>query len=760
VNSRTLERASYGTLIAGVIAALAHALVTSSVAGDVLYGVGAVVVASAAILSARVNTPDVRVWGGLLIIGVLSAASQVLADPDLGVRAHFLAEVLSLSVQVVLVLGLLVVAQRRIGREPLGVLADSAIVALGAWLVCWILLLRPLLETSTDGAATVTLRGIALSAAVIVLLVLATLLFGDAENGPVVWLASGAIVASLIGDVLWAVHDAALAEIATSLRNAPYVLALFAAAATLLHPTISNLAAQGPYQSARPMAWRLVTVTSGLVVPLAVFAITDAQDTRDRVVRSTAVIVLACAVLARVILAVRSNAVLQQRLVTSAQTDALTGLPNRSLMLEHVDTALRTAWRDGRQPAVLFIDVDRFKNINDSLGHAAGDDVLMAVAGRLRVVLPDYCVVGRIAGDEFVVLDPRASGPGDAMLLADRVLESFHEPLALRQGDVFVSASIGVSTYRPSVTNSADDLLRHADTAMYRAKESGRNCVAIFDESMLESVTQRLAVETALYRALERRELRLVHQPIIDVSLGEVVGFEALMRWDREDGSTVSPAEFIPIAEETGTIVPIGAWALLEALTHLSEWIAGGWCPRDATMAVNVSPRQLSDPNFVNVVSEALTRAHIPARQLWLEVTENVMISQPDQALAALTKLGDLGVRVAIDDFGTGYSSLSLLQRFPIHRLKIDRSFVAGVADKPDARALVRTIIAMCDSLGLDTVAEGVESVHQLHTLGELRCAKAQGYLISHPVPPEQMASTVALLSDIGAWPRIRNPRV
>ena len=479
MNSRTLERASYGTLIAGVIAALAHALVTSSVAGDVLYGVGAVVVASAAILSARVNTPDVRVWGGLLIIGVLSAASQVLADPDLGVRAHFLAEVLSLSVQVVLVLGLLVVAQRRIGREPLGVLADSAIVALGAWLVCWILLLRPLLETSTDGAATVTLRGIALSAAVIVLLVLATLLFGDAENGPVVWLASGAIVASLIGDVLWAVHDAALAEIATSLRNAPYVLALFAAAATLLHPTISNLAAQGPYQSARPMAWRLVTVTSGLVVPLAVFAITDAQDTRDRVVRSTAVIVLACAVLARVILAVRSNAVLQQRLVTSAQTDALTGLPNRSLMLEHVDTALRTAWRDGRQPAVLFIDVDRFKNINDSLGHAAGDDVLMAVAGRLRVVLPDYCVVGRIAGDEFVVLDPRASGPGDAMLLADRVLESFHEPLALRQGDVFVSASIGVSTYRPSVTNSADDLLRHADTAMYRAKESGRNCVAI-----------------------------------------------------------------------------------------------------------------------------------------------------------------------------------------------------------------------------------------------------------------------------------------
>jgi len=291
---------------------------------------------------------------------------------------------------------------------------------------------------------------------------------------------------------------------------------------------------------------------------------------------------------------------------------------------------------------------------------------------------------------------------------------------------------------------------------MYRAKESGRNCVAIFDESMLESVTQRLAVETALYRALERRELRLVHQPIIDIGLGEVVGFEALMRWDREDGSTISPAEFIPIAEETGTIVPIGSWALLEALTHLSEWIASGVCPRDATMAVNVSPRQLSDPNFVNVVSEALTRAHIPAKQLWLEVTEGVMISQPDQALIALTKLCELGVRVAIDDFGTGYSSLSLLQKFPIQRLKIDRTFINGVADNDDARALVRTIIAMCESMGLDMVAEGVESVRQLQTLGELRCAKAQGYLISHPVPPESIASTVAAINDLGPWPRTR----
>ena len=740
----------------GLAASIAHLTVRSDTFGNGLYAIAILAVVGAAMLSARHHRLDRRILAGFGVITVAILAGQLLSGAERGVTEHFLGEFSYLVVQTTLIVGLLLVVQRRIGREPIGVLADASILSLGAWLVLWITVLRPLFDTITDEPAVVTLRGITFSLSAVVLFLLATLLLGDSENNTVVWLASCAVIASLTGDMLWALSDARLADLSLSVLNAPYVLALFAAAATLLHPEIRFLTAQGAYRASRPMAGRLVVVISGLVAPIFVFVLTDAVDTRDRVVRTVSVLVLSAVVLVRVVLAVRANAELQARLVTSAQTDALTGLPNRSLMLQHVDTALRTAWRDGREPTVLFIDVDRFKNINDSLGHAAGDDVLIAVAERLRVVLPTRCVVGRIAGDEFVVLDPQTAGPNESMVLADRVLESFHEPLSLRQGDVFVSASIGVSTYRPSVTNSADDLLRHADTAMYRAKESGRNCVAIFDESMLESVTQRLAVETALYRALERRELRLVHQPIIDVGLGEVVGFEALMRWDREDGSTISPAEFIPIAEETGTIVPIGSWALLEALTHLSDWIAGGICARDATMAVNVSPRQLSDPNFVNVVSEALTRAHIPAKQLWLEVTEGVMIAQPDQALVALTRLCELGVRVAIDDFGTGYSSLSLLQKFPIQRLKIDRTFIQGVADDADARALVRTIVAMCESMSLDMVAEGVETVSQLQALGEMRCAKAQGYLISHPVPPESIAGTVAAINELGPWPRHR----
>ena len=758
MTERTLERASWSLLIFGVVLFAVQLISQSQRLGDAFYGLGACAVFAATIVSARWNTLDRRILFGFIVIAGAVVGGQSLSGVSRGAVAHVAAEVLFLVVQITLIVGLLVVVQRRIGREPLSVLADALILALGAWLVMWIVAVRALFEVSSDEPAVVALRGLTFSLSAIVLFLLATLLIGDSDNGTVIWLASTAIVSSLLGDVLWALHNSSNATISVPIRNAPYVMALCAAAATLLHPGARQLTAQGAYRSSKPVAGRLILVTAGLVVPTAIFVATDAVDTQDRFVRGASLMILSLAVLTRVVLSVRSNALLQARLIASAQTDALTGLPNRSLMLEHVENALRTAWRDDRQPTVLFIDVDRFKNINDSLGHSAGDDVLIAVAERLRMVLPSHCVVGRIAGDEFVVLDPQSKGPGEAMVLADRVLESFHEPLSLRQGDVFVSASIGVSTYRPSVTNSADDLLRHADTAMYRAKESGRNCVAIFDESMLASVTQRLAVETALYRALERRELRLVHQPIIDVSLGEVVGFEALMRWDRDDGGTVSPAEFIPIAEETGIIVPIGSWALLEALTHLSEWIAAGICPRDATMAVNVSPRQLGDPNFVNVVSEALTRAHIPAKQLWLEVTEGVMIAQPDQALATLTKLGELGVRVAIDDFGTGYSSLSLLQRFPIHRLKIDRTFIQGVADDSDARALVRTIIAMCESMNLDMVAEGVESVRQLQALSEMRCLKAQGYLISHPVPPESMASTVAAINDIGPWPRTRRP--
>jgi len=761
VNSAPISRLSWVLAGVGVALSACVALSGSSSFSNFAYLAATVQIVVFLAISAKFNKPDRLLWPALFVIATASTIAQILDNNLDTASLQAVPESLFLVVQITLAGGLLLIIRRRIGNDPLSVLGDGLIVALGSWFLIWVIFLQPTFDASTSSVVVTGIQGATLAFSSVVLFSLATLLFGDADRTPAVWLIAGAITFTLLGDFLYAANDSGRVELDEQFINAAYVLCLFLCSAAFVHQSISTITEHSSVRTQRPLLGRLIVTTAALTIPVVVLALTEAADSVDRTVRAVSVFVLTIAVTARVIHAVRTNASMQRTLIHSAQTDALTGLPNRSLMLSHVQNALEFAEQDQRHPTVLFIDVDRFKNINDSLGHQAGDNVLVAVAQRLRNALPQRCIVGRISGDEFVILDPGTRGASDAMIVADTILNSFNEPLSLRQGDVFVSTSIGVATFQKGISATADDLLRHADTAMYRAKDAGRNCVAIFDESMLERVTQRLSVETALYRALERRELRLVHQPIVDVELGDVVGFEALMRWTRDDGSIISPAEFIPIAEETGTIVPIGAWALLEALTHLRGWINEGICSREATMSVNVSPRQLHDPNFVPVVHEALLRSHIAPEQLWLEVTEGVMIAQPDQALETLTKLCAIGVRIAIDDFGTGYSSLSLLQKFPIQRLKIDRSFVHGVADDLGARSLVRTIIAMGDSLGLDMVAEGVESVRQLQALAELRCAKAQGYLISHPVPPESIGSTVASLTQFGEWSKLRgrNPR-
>jgi len=755
--SKAVSRAAWVMVGVAFIASGVHIFGGGGLLNDNLYLASAAQVIIAVIIGTLVNKPDRRVWPALLLLISFLIAAQVFDNrTSTSVSVQMTSEALFLIVQLILVVGLFVTVQRRIGHDAINVIFDSLIIGLGSWFLIWVAFLNPARTISQDVFSVTALRGMTLASSAVVIFMLATLLFGDSERSPAVWLATGAISFSLIGDFLSAANQAGRLEIDNEIANAPYIASLFLVSATILHPSVATISAHATARLKQPLLGRLVLTTASLVLPVVVLALTNPTSESDRIVRAISIFILSIAVTTRVIFAVRANAALQDRLIDSAQTDALTNLPNRGLMIEHVSSAILNSRFNTCTPTVLFIDVDRFKNINDSLGHSAGDDVLVSVAQRLRVALPERCIVGRISGDEFVVLDAKSKNQGDAVLLADMVLESFHEPLSLRQGDVFVSASIGVAVFDQEFTTSADDLLRHADTAMYRAKDAGRNCVAIFDKSMLERVNQRLAVETALYRALERRELRLVHQPIIDIDLGDVIGFEALMRWDMEDGTSVSPAEFIPIAEETGIIVPIGSWALLEALTHLRGWINQGICRRDATMSVNVSPRQLHDPNFVAVVNEALMRSRMPAEQLWLEVTEGVMITQPEQALDTLRKLSQIGVRVAIDDFGTGYSSLSFLQRFPIHRLKIDRTFINDLATDANARSLVRTIIAMANSLGLDVVAEGVETVEQLHALGDLHCSKAQGYLISHPVTPETMASTVAGLDKIGKWPRLR----
>ena len=486
---------------------------------DSFYFIATVQLAITVLVSARVNSPDRVVWLSLLFITGCSIVAQLL-DGTFGDRPSYQAipEALFLVVQIVLATGLLFIVSRRLGSEPVSVLVDALIVALGAWFLIWVAFVQPTLDVSTETVLVVAIRGGTLATSALVLFTLAILLFGDSQRSPAVWFVASAIALTLLGDFLYAANDSGRVTLSDRFASAAYIACLFAASAAFWHPSISSLTNKGPLLPKRPIMGRLIVTTLALLVPVVVLALSDPTDNGDRIVRAVSMFVLGAAVTIRVVHSVRANATTQRELIISAQTDSLTGLPNRSLMVTHVTNALIDASAEGRQPTVLFIDVDRFKNINDSLGHQAGDNVLVAVAQRLQHALPQRCIVGRISGDEFVILDASNRSSSEAMLLADRILEAFYEPLSLRQGDVFVSASIGVASYRPEITKNADDLLRHADTAMYRAKDAGRNCVAIFDESMLERVSQRLSVETALYRALERGS-RLVHQPIIDIDL-------------------------------------------------------------------------------------------------------------------------------------------------------------------------------------------------------------------------------------------------
>ena len=690
------------------------------------------------------------------VVGVLYAISAVTADDDPATTSA-VSIGFGMAGTACIIAGLVVLLRKRQTHGRAGIIGDGLIVGLGAWIVSWVALVQPLLEQHSHSVGAAVLYAFSLPAASTVLFLIAVLLFSPTNRSRSLWLLSGALAFGLVGNMLFALTDArdlgaSLARVALPL----YVAAFFCAGAMFLHSTVGSLTAPQPAGGSRRLLPRLIITTTSLAIPVIVLAATGPRGFGDQLVRSVSAVVLAGAVTLRVVQAVRANGRAQADLLRGAQTDPLTGLPNRTVLLERINMCFRESWQTDQQPTLYFVDLDRFKNINDSLGHAAGDEVLTMVAKRLTAMAPEDATVARLSGDEYVVLDPGTKSPGSTMALAEQLLAVFREPLALSQGDVFITASIGVASMSPTSSSTAEDLLRHSDTAMYRAKDAGRNCAAVYDESMHERVAHRLSVETALYRALDRRELRMFHQPILDLNSGDVVGFEALMRWQQADGTIVSPAEFIPIAEDTGTIVPIGSWALLEALTQLRHWIDDGVCSSTATMSVNVSPRQLSDPNFPAIVSEAIARSGVAPSLLWLEVTESVMISEPELALATLRRMRSLGVRIALDDFGTGYSSLSLLQKFPLQRIKIDRAFVHGVADNPNDRSLVRTIVAMGRSLGLDMVAEGVESVHQLQVLHDLGCTKAQGYLISHPVPAEAMRSTVAALERLGQFPGLR----
>jgi diguanylate cyclase (GGDEF)-like protein len=421
--------------------------------------------------------------------------------------------------------------------------------------------------------------------------------------------------------------------------------------------------------------------------------------------------------------------------------DSLTGLPNRALFLDRLELAHARARRSGSPIAVLFMDLDSFKNVNDSLGHAAGDELLVLVAGRLRRWLRPSDTAARFGGDEFAILLEDLDTTTGAQVVAQRVLDSLREPFAIQGQEVLVGGSIGIAS---SAHPGSDDLLRNADLAMYRAKGLGKGRFQAFEPGMHVAVLERLELEVDLQHALDRAEMCVHYQPIVELATAQVIGLEALVRWRHPVRGMIQPNDFIPLAEETGQILRLGEWVLEQAVRDACAWNNGVREGSPVRLGVNLSARQLQEPTLVGQIAGVLSESGMPAKYLVLEITETVLMQDLEGTVARLKELKRLGVALSVDDFGTGYSSLQYLRRFPLNSLKIAKSFVDGVGGPSQDAAVARAIIELGTSFQLQVVAEGIERAEQHSRLVELGCTHGQGFLFSRPAPADQVEQLLA----------------
>ncbi|MEW8524345.1 MAG: EAL domain-containing protein [Candidatus Thiodiazotropha endolucinida] len=421
--------------------------------------------------------------------------------------------------------------------------------------------------------------------------------------------------------------------------------------------------------------------------------------------------------------------------------DLLTNLPNRSLFRDRLNMAMAQSKRSGKKLAIMYLDMDRFKIINDSLGHYVGDELLKMVGQRLRSELREADTLARVGGDEFNLLVPEINDIQDARNLAEKILRLTMEPFIIKNEEIFISFSIGISIY-PSDGDTKDSLIKHADIAMYKVKNAGKNGYAFYSEKMKAHFSQSLDIENGLRKAISTNELCLYYQPQFDINNGYMKGVEALVRWKHPEKGTIQPNEFISVAEESGLIIPLGEWVLRRACTDIKRWMEQEGI--SLQLSVNISMQQLEMDQFVNKALKIIKRHQLPKDTLELEITEHAIMQDMEKAIDALTKLSHKGIRIAIDDFGTGYSSLGYLQNLPINTLKIDRSFVQGIKTSED-NSIIDAIIAMAKGLNLNLIAEGVENQTQIDHLSRAGCGLAQGFFYSHPVPEDELLKFIKL---------------
>jgi diguanylate cyclase (GGDEF)-like protein/PAS domain S-box-containing protein len=437
---------------------------------------------------------------------------------------------------------------------------------------------------------------------------------------------------------------------------------------------------------------------------------------------------------------IRERKEAEERIRHMAHHDALTGLPNRRMFMDRLVQVLARSKRDGTTVAVLCLDLDRFKHVNDLGGHAAGDELLRQVAKRLADSSRTEDTVARLGGDEFAVIQVGVAHPDGPGIMAERMVKAIGRPFDLGGQQTMIGTSIGIALH-PGDGEEGEDLVRAADTALYRAKEAGRGTFRFFEAEMDVRLQERRLLERDLRQALAEEQLRVHYQPLADCGGGKIVGFEALVRWTHPERGPISPAQFIPLAEECGLIMPLGAWVMRRACTDAATW------PSDKLVAVNLSPAQFRHADLAKEILAVLKETGLPAERLELEVTESLLIDDPDRVLATLMILKEAGVRISLDDFGTGYSSLSYLQRFPFDKIKIDRSFVSQMEKNADSMSIIRAVIALGKSLRIKVTAEGVESATQLNLLQQENCDLVQGYLLGKPMAKEDLGSLLSTAS-------------
>jgi len=696
----------------------------------------------------RPRWPWVMILAGLVLFlvgGFARVSFETLGD--LSTDRSLLPDLITLPGYGFLGAGLLHMARaRRRGREgSLDATLDATIAGLAAITLAWVFLITPALGQHEVPLSLRLLLACYPPMSVFLVAVSARIAFSpDAEHVVAFRLIVLSLVSMLVGDVVYMLVDVRLVEVPQHLIDLPYALAYIAVAAAVLHPSMSHMSEPVAADQTAPHVGRLAFVALALCVP-GIIVLSGADDRLgDRVVLTFIVLALTGTVAWRMFRALRQHAQAEERLVHQATHDALTGLPNRAAIEDRLSRLFATSSSVRHAVALLFLDLDRFKLVNDTLGHSVGDDLLVAVSQRLAHNIRTGDVVGRVGGDGFVILVDDIRDEAEANEIAERTRLGFSTPFRVRNMDIPMSASVGVAyRSRVSAAMNVEEVLRDADTAMYQAKGSGGDAVAVFDASMRERVARRLELEHELRHAVERRELEVYFQPTVQIPTGRITGFEALLRWTHDELGTIDPDVFVPVAEDTGLIVDIGAWVIDEACKQLAELRKAVPSAANVSMAVNVSARQLRDASLLDQVARALLRHSIPASCLVLELTESLVMEDVRVFTSVLSALRDCGVRIAIDDFGTGYSSLAYLRQLPVDKVKIDRSFVTDLSEGGASTSLVAAVVTIARSLGLSTVAEGVETEEQVGLLHELGCDEAQGFLYAKPMPAREMLDTV-----------------